>query len=82
MNRNVKVRNLWLMLLLGVVAVCFSPRVGDCAALTSTMIEDCELNEYGIDCEKKAVLTFPLAFGEGFVIEALSVKQISKNGEP
>jgi len=76
-----RVHDLFLALSI-TVAVVLSPADGYCTAISKTTIEDCEINEYGIDCENMAVLTFPLAYGEEVNLEVLSVKQISKDGEP
>ena len=34
-------------------------------SISKAEIEDCEVNEYGLDCEQKAVTTFPVTFGAG-----------------
>jgi hypothetical protein len=51
-------------------------------AITTSEIENCLVNEEGFDCEKAAVLTFPVAYGEEVTLELVSVSTIQKNGEP
>ena len=81
-KKDLKFGFLFYLVFLGTLTVCFTPLNAYGAAITKTTIEDCEINEYGMDCEENAVLTFPVAFGEEMNLEALSVKVIMKDGEP
>jgi male gamete fusion factor len=46
------------------------------------IVEDCEINEYGLDCENKRLLHFSILPGMQTWIEAVNIETISVNGEP
>ena len=68
--------------LLALIVGSYVPEAVGGSLIGMVKIEDCEVSESGLDCEKKAVVTIPVSYGMETNMEALSVKQISKDGEP
>ena len=82
-NNNLKMRYLLILpLLVALVAGIYTTEVKAGGPLGMVKLEDCEVNEFGLDCEQKAIVTLPVTYGMEYNLEALAVKQISKDGEP
>jgi hypothetical protein len=48
----------------------------------STSFEDCEVNEYGIDCDEVARISLFVKENDPMILEIHSTKETSQNGEP
>jgi hypothetical protein len=82
-GKNLKIRDLFYMVPIVALLVMGLPADNaGCWSISKAEIEECEVNEMGLDCDEKSVITFPVTFGEEVNLEALAIKQISKNGEP
>jgi hypothetical protein len=82
MAQNLKIRNFTRMAFLGALTACLMPTTGFCVALTRATVEECINNEGGFNCIEKAVLTFPVSFGEAVLLDAVYVDEVMKEGEP
>jgi hypothetical protein len=81
MAQNLKIRKFTCMAFLGALTACLVPATGFCGAITRAMVEECIFNEDIIECSEKAVLTFPVTFGETVSLETHSVGEVMKEGE-
>ena len=82
-NNSLKMRYVLILpLLLALVTGIYTTEVKAGGPLGMVKLEDCAVDEYGMDCEEKAILTLPITYGMECNMEALAVKIIDKDGEP
>ena len=78
-SKNTNLTYLWVSLLLVVAAT--GPATGG-QVISTADIEDCLVNELGIDCKAKTVVTIPVTYGMETTLEAVPVTTSEKDGEP
>ncbi len=82
-SRNLKIRYLLILpLLLVFVTGIYATEAKADGPIGMVKIEDCAVDEYGMDCDEKTTITLPVTYGMEYNMEALAVRQISKDGEP
>ena len=82
-NNNLKKRYLLILpLLVALVTGICGPEAKAGGPLGISKFEDCQIDEYGLDCTEKTNITLPVSYGMEQSLEVLQVKQIMKEGEP
>ena len=81
-KNNLKMRYLLILPLLLVLVTGICATEAKAWPLGIVEFEDCEIDEYGIDCQTKTVITVPVTYGMEQNLEMIQGKWIMKQGEP